>query len=89
MQGDNGDKLLLTVADNGPGFSAETLVRLTQEQADSHAHQYRHNQVGLSNLIYRLHIFYAGEAKITFFNDPVAGGAVVEVLLPLQDSLDT
>ncbi|WP_173115923.1 cache domain-containing sensor histidine kinase [Paenibacillus qinlingensis] len=89
VQADRGDKLLLTVADNGPGFSAETLVRLTQEQADSHAHQYRHNQVGLSNLIYRLHMFYAGEAKITFFNDPVAGGAVIEVLLPLQDSLDT
>ncbi|MCY9663447.1 histidine kinase [Paenibacillus alginolyticus] len=83
-----GDKLLLTVTDNGPGFTAETLVRLTQEQADSHAHQYRHNQVGLSNLIYRLHMFYSGEAKITFFNDPVSGGAVVEVFLPLQDSLD-
>lgn len=83
-----GDKLLLTVADNGPGFTVETLVRLKQEQADSHAHQYRHNQVGLSNLIYRLHMFYSGEAKITFLNDPVSGGAVVEVLLPLQDQLD-
>lgn len=83
-----GDKLLLTVADNGPGFTAETLVRLKQEQADSHAHQYRHNQVGLSNLIYRLHMFYSGEAKITFLNDPVSGGAVVEVVLPLQDQLD-
>ncbi|MNG02809.1 hypothetical protein D3C84_858530 [compost metagenome] len=83
-----GDKLLLKVADNGPGFSMETLARLRQEQADSHAHPYRHNQVGLSNLIYRLHMFYSGEASITFFNDPVAGGAVVEVLLPLQDKLE-
>ncbi|OCT12976.1 hypothetical protein A8709_21885 [Paenibacillus pectinilyticus] len=84
-----GDRLLLTVADNGPGFTADTLARLTKESADTQGHSYRHNQVGLSNLIYRLHMFYSGEAKICFFNDPISGGAVAQVSLPLQANLDT
>ncbi|MEC0226344.1 sensor histidine kinase [Paenibacillus alba] len=84
----DGDKLKLTVADNGPGFTADTLTRLTREQADSHAHTYHFKQVGLSNLIYRLHMFYLAEADIMFSNDPVRGGAVVEVFLPLQGKLE-
>ncbi|TXK77034.1 sensor histidine kinase [Paenibacillus sp. N3.4] len=84
----DGDKLKLTVADNGPGFTADTLARLTREQADSHAHSYHFKQVGLSNLIYRLHMFYLAEADIIFTNDLVTGGAVVEVFLPLQGKLE-
>lgn len=77
-------RLLLTVWDNGPGFAVETLVRLRMEQEDQETRPYTFTQVGLSNLIYRLYMFYQTEAEIQFYNDPDSGGAVVEVILPVR-----
>jgi two-component system sensor histidine kinase YesM len=84
----NTDKLKFTVSDNGPGFTEETLSRLRMEQADSLSHQYNFKKVGLSNLIYRLHMFYFTEADIAFYNAPNHGGAVVEITLPLRFKLE-
>lgn len=82
------DKLKFTVCDNGPGFTEETLARLRREQAASSSRQYNFKQVGLSNLIYRLHMFYYSEADIVFYNAPIHGGAVVEITLPLQYKME-
>ncbi|OXS53718.1 hypothetical protein B1A99_29135 [Cohnella sp. CIP 111063] len=82
------DKLKITVRDNGPGFASDVLARLRRELAVSRAGDYTYTRVGLSNLIYRLRSFYETEASAAFYNDPVHGGAVVEVLLPLRYDAD-
>ncbi|MFB9327071.1 sensor histidine kinase [Paenibacillus aurantiacus] len=78
------DKLKLSVRDNGAGFSEEALIQLRRELRGDGLQAYPLTGVGLSNLIYRLHMFYGGEADIAFYNDGPAGGAVVEVTLPLH-----
>lgn len=80
----NASRLRITVQDNGHGFSPEVLARLRAELARDPRHRYDYTGVGISNLIYRLHMFYAGEADIRFYNDASSGGAVVEVILPLR-----
>lgn len=78
-------KLVLSVRDNGKGFSPDVLSRLRGELARDHRRpHYDYTGVGISNLIYRLHMFYAGEAQIMFYNDTGTGGAVVEASLPMR-----
>ncbi|MGG1517551.1 histidine kinase [Paenibacillus oryzisoli] len=77
-------KLTLSVRDNGAGFTEETLQRLSGEQADQQASHDHFKQVGLSNLIYRMRMFYHQEAILHFDNSAVDGGAVVEITLPLM-----
>ncbi|TYP73159.1 sensor histidine kinase [Paenibacillus methanolicus] len=78
-------KLKLSVRDNGAGFTEQALAQLRGEIRGGGAQAYSLTGVGLSNLIYRLHMFYGEEADISFRNDGQAGGAVVEVVLPLRD----
>ncbi|OBZ17710.1 sensor histidine kinase [Bacillus sp. FJAT-26390] len=81
----NASTLILSVRDNGKGFSADVLSRLRGELASDHRHpRYDYTGIGISNLIYRLHTFYAGDAQIMFDNDKGTGGAVVEVRLPMR-----
>ncbi|UJF32508.1 hypothetical protein [Paenibacillus hexagrammi] len=63
------------------------ISRLEAEQTDLHLRHDHFKRVGLSNLIYRLRMFYYSEAKINFYNSPSDGGAVVEIELPLVDKL--
>jgi two-component system, sensor histidine kinase YesM len=83
-----GQQLKVAVCDNGQGFTETTLARLRGEQAGFQRHQYTYTGVGLSNLIYRLYMFYSSEADIRFYNHPNHGGAVVEVILPLKYKTD-
>lgn len=76
-------RLHLTVRDNGPGLEEDVLDRLMQEQADFRSVTAQTNRVGLSNLIYRLQMFYGSRAAIHFHNEPDRKGAVVELFLPL------
>jgi two-component system, sensor histidine kinase YesM len=82
-------KLNLIVSDDGVGFTEEALQRLGREQVDFQASHDHFKQVGLSNLIYRLRMFYPAEAEISFYNSPVDGGAVVDITLPLTKGDDT
>lgn len=66
----DGERLRLTVVDNGPGF-------LDPEAAGSG------DGVGLSNTVARLDQLYGEEAKLLLDNDP-GGGARVRVDLPLR-----
>lgn len=79
-----GSRLKLSVRDNGSGFADEALTQLRGELQRGRLQAYPLSGVGLSNLIYRLQMFYGGEADIAFRNDGPAGGAVVEVTLPLR-----
>lgn len=77
-------RLRLTVRDNGGGFDDVTLQRLHEELNAADNGYDRSRQVGLSNLIYRLRMFYQAEGAMTFYNLPDGGGAVVDITLPLM-----
>ncbi|MCF2938698.1 histidine kinase [Paenibacillus alkaliterrae] len=72
--------LLLTIEDNGTGFPEGILPGLNGAgplpQADT-------SRLGVQNVIQRMNLRYCGEVKISFSN-ATKGGAVVELLLPLQ-----
>ncbi|WP_336774100.1 sensor histidine kinase [Paenibacillus sp. MMO-58] len=81
------NRLRLKVSDDGQGFAEQTLSRLNAEVAAGRRFTYDYKGVGLSNLIYRLHMLYAEEADIRFGNR-AGGGAFVEIGLPLRIAND-
>ena len=72
----DGKTALLTVRDNGEGYSEQVLQAVQQggqgEEGEKH--------VGIRNVQARLRIIYGEKASITLYNDQ---GAVTEVRLPL------
>ena len=81
----NGEFLLMTVTDNGPGFPEEVLEDLKNgvyvEGHDGYG-------IGLSNTIKRIRYFYKGKGSITFRNG-TDGMAIVRVTIPFETSGDS
>lgn len=77
---EDGDFANITITDNGPGFPPEKLDELnfTEPAAFGQGH------VGLQNVLMRLFIIYKGQAHVAFANDPDTGGAVCELLVPVE-----
>lgn len=72
--------LVLSIEDNGAGFSPEALAALTsgemlRERGKSH--------VGIRNVMARMHMIYREEARAELRNGP-EGGACVQLYLPYQ-----
>jgi two-component system sensor histidine kinase YesM len=78
LPSETGQILLLTIADNGLGFSEDQLIKLNNMQTakldDKH--------IGINNVYQRLNLLYGDECGIVFSNN---NGAVVEIFIPLND----
>lgn len=72
--------LRIQILDNGAGFSPEVISVLesgvTLEQTGG-------RRIGINNCIRRLELLYGDRARISFSNRSV-GGAMVEILLPME-----
>ena len=69
--------VILTVRDNGDGYSQDVLESINSETAISEDSE---KNIGIRNVKERLHIIYGKRAIIKFFND---NGAVTQIRLPL------
>ncbi len=79
---EEGDFANITVSDNGRGFQQETLDELNFSTPEQLEQGQLH--IGLANVLHRLAIIFNGRAHVAFANDPLSGGAVCELLIPLQ-----
>lgn len=73
-------QLKLEILDNGPGFSEDILLKLSQKGQpyfDDRVH------IGIANVRQRLDLLYLGKAQLMLENLP-DGGAHVTVILPLS-----
>ncbi len=77
-------RMRIRVADTGGGFDEAILEELRQGR-QLEASQGEGGQVGIWNVSERLRLLYNGRARLEFANAP-EGGAVVDVLLPLQSA---
>ena len=71
--------LLIRVADNGKGFGQDQLQRFNSPEF--RIKQVEDKHIGINNLIYRIRLLYGEKARCMFYNS-VAGGAVVEMMIP-------
>ncbi len=76
--------LKISISDTGVGFSAEVLEQLGSE---SRLINDQGEQIGVWNVYRRLRLLYAGQAKLSFHNAG-QGGAVVTIVLPLQQETE-
>ncbi len=72
--------LAVTVSDNGVGFEPEILEKL--QSGDYFSYEYDEH-IGIWNVFHRCQLYYRAGTTIRFDNGP-AGGAVVELMLPLK-----
>ncbi|RKP48728.1 sensor histidine kinase [Cohnella endophytica] len=72
--------IILTIADNGPGFPEEFLDDL---RSGTHFANEGENHLGIWNILRRFRMLYGEEGGITFINGE-SGGAIVKVRLPIQ-----
>ena len=72
--------LLLRIADNGGGFSDETLRQLNENPL-SMEKDGRH--IGIGNVIQRLNLIYVNQARVRFSRSE-SGGALVELWIPIE-----
>lgn len=75
-----GDRLVVRVEDDGPGFPAHVL-----DEAGGRAEARRRRSIGLANARERLRLSY-GERQAFELSNPPAGGARVEVRIPFRSS---
>lgn len=72
----------ISISDTGEGFPEDVLLKLNRDKAlepkDGH-------RIGITNCIKRMNYFYDGKGRIAFYNNPM-GGAVVDIVLPQQDT---
>lgn len=80
VQKGDSDFLTIIIRDNGGGFSQQALDELNN--ADSSNILYRHTQIGISNVRYRLWLIYRQEAAVSFYNEE--SDAVVELTMPFE-----
>jgi len=73
------DILLITITDNGRGFSEESLRELTEKnfEGDDGKH------IGIWNVYRRLSLKYGEKADLKFYNQD-SGGAVVLIMIPVE-----
>ncbi len=76
------DNLEITIADNGQGFSRETLTKLREKKDLSENGEH----IGISNCIKRLNLFYGDSFKLVADN-PDSGGARVMLRLPIKPNI--
>lgn len=62
------EKLVITVADNGPGMSQETLADILEKREDGKA-----GKVGVYNVHHRLQLYYGSEYGLSYKSAPGAG----------------
>lgn len=75
----NGDhSFVLTISDNGVGFSSEVLQKLQNKEM---LQQEETSSLGIMNVIHRLEILYGMQTSITFSNQ-TEGGAIVSIVFP-------
>lgn len=77
--GQNG--IVITIADNGPGFEDKLLAQFNYEEPVTKI-EYEKG-IGINNIKNRLKIIYGGRAKLYFHNSEPQG-AVVEIWLPID-----
>jgi len=75
----------ITIRDNGRGFEEEVLREL---QSGRSVETERGERTGIWNVQRRLKLLYKEDADISFANDPVTGGAVVELMLPIHPKME-
>lgn len=75
-----GQKLQITVSDNGRGYEKEVLE--AAEQGDEILERHGHG-IGINNVMQRLRLIYHGEAQIHLSNLPDFG-ACTRIILPLE-----
>ncbi len=79
--GASGKRLRVRVSDDGPGFPADILAKLSLgEPLD----QSKGTHIGITNTLQRLELLYAKEARVGFSNE-VTGGARVTLDLPYEE----
>lgn len=79
ITGEEKEKVVLIVEDNGEGFEAQLLERL-QNKADISEGEKR---IGIMNVIKRFDLIFEGEAKIQFYNK-AEGGAGIKITMPYR-----
>ena len=80
IQKEESEFLTVIIRDNGGGFSPQALEELNA--ADSSNVLYRHTQIGISNVRYRLWLIYRQEATVSFYNE--GSDAIVKLTMPFE-----
>lgn len=74
--------LFIKITDNGKGFSKDLLKVFNSENVSMRADDSQH--IGINNLRYRFKMLYGDSGKLVFYN-ALAGGAVVELMIPGEE----
>jgi len=82
MQNDN---LCVSIKDNGAGIPADKLIAI-QEEIDSNTALNSEN-IGISNVVSRLRIYYHNDAKLQIKNIPSGGTEAVLIIPRISKSL--
>ncbi|SFF20458.1 two-component system, sensor histidine kinase YesM [Paenibacillus algorifonticola] len=80
LESDNGNRIVITIKDNGSGFPEEVLSSL---HADEEKISEEGEHVGIWNIKRRLRLLYQSDAAITFENNQSGSGAIVTMSLPM------
>ncbi|WP_208414432.1 sensor histidine kinase [Paenibacillus castaneae] len=70
---------MLTISDNGVGFSPELLHKLQNNELFQ---QEESSSLGIINVIHRLQLLYGAQTSITFSNQSEGSGAIVAIVFP-------
>ncbi|MDQ0111232.1 sensor histidine kinase [Paenibacillus harenae] len=70
---------ILTISDNGVGFSPEVLIKLQNKEP---LQQDEKSSLGIMNVIHRLELLYGEKTSITFGNKTEGNGAIVTIEFP-------
>ncbi|MDO5154737.1 MAG: histidine kinase [Eubacteriales bacterium] len=78
-----GDKICISIKDNGVGMSEETIAKVMKGEWKNLEHQGNSNGVGVDNVIERMHLYTQNEESIQILSDGENLGT--EVILLLND----
>lgn len=79
-KGDQEDYVVITILDNGVGFSQESLSDLNS----SDGAVYRDKHIGIQNVKHRFSLLYKGKAQLLFSN-MTGSGACIQIFIPVQE----
>lgn len=79
---DSASSVKIQIEDTGKGFSEDVLNRLQQQQKMTTEFGER---TGIWNIQRRMKLLYNDQATLHFYNHAVTGGAVVELIIPIEN----